>query len=103
MKKYAVEINGKVVIWKNGKYECEDAELLKKIKDAAVEFSENSAEIISLDGSILGSGGKYNPEKSWAGSFALLQEITGNNMKFIAGDRPSWEAMGYKLQDGATP
>ena len=103
MKKYAVDINGKIVKWKDGKFECDDAELLKEIKDAAVEFSKNPAEFISLDGSIFGSGGKYNPEKSWAGSFALLQEITGTDMKFIAGDRPTWEAMGYKLQDGAIP
>lgn len=103
MKKYAVDIGGKVVTWKNGKYECDDAALLKKIKDEAEDFSENPMRIISLDGSALATGGKYNPEENWAASYALLQELTGNNLRFIAGEKPTWEALGCKLPDGAIP
>lgn len=101
MKKYAVGINGEVVVWENGKFKCENTGLLKKIKAEADEFSRNPMKMISLDGSVFSTGGKYNPEESWSASFALLQEMTGNNLEFIAGDRPTWEAMGYETPKDA--
>ena len=103
MKKYAVGINGSVVTWKDGKFESEDKELLDKIKAEAEDFESNPMKMISLDGSILCSGGSIDPEENWVSSYALLQTMTGGRMEFIAGDRPTWEAMGHKLPEGAVP
>lgn len=95
-KKYAVEIKNKIITWKDGKFECDDSEMLSKIQEICKEAEKQEYLEIELDGSRIYSGKGVNPEPSWTVSFAFLQQLSDGRMKFIAGDRPTWEKIGYK-------
>lgn len=98
-KKYAVDINGAIVIWKDGKFSCDDQETLDKIRSGC-EYAEKAPQLfLDLDGSTIYSGKGVNPEPSWVASYALLQMLTGGGMIDVAGDKPTWEALGYKTEE----
>ena len=97
--KYAVEIDGDILVWEDGQFKSDNKELLDRIREIE---SEGNVQI-SLDGSILYSRGDIKPSSNWALSYGFLQGLTGGRMKFVAGDRPTWEKLGYKLKEGEIP
>lgn len=100
-KKYAVAINGDPVVWKDGKFTSDNKDLEKWIHHCEIVEAKKPFTDIWLDGSILYSGKRLRPSKYWELSYGFLQTITGGDMEFIAGDKPTWESLGYKTEDGA--
>lgn len=100
--RYAVEIDGNVVIWEDGEFKG-DEEVLKEIREAKKEMQKESYLTIPLDGSMLYSGEWIDPEKVWALSYGFLQKMTGGDMEFVVGNRPSWERLGYEMKEGEIP
>lgn len=98
-KKYTVEIGDKVVTWEDGKYDSDDKELLRHIRNAEFKARGNPYFQVSLDGNILYSGDWIRPSKHWATSFGFLQDITDGNIKFISGDRPTWNKLGNEEKE----
>ena len=99
-KPYKVKIDGHIIEWKDGEFHCNNRSYLKKIREYAKGVEDAPYAEIELDGSTLYSGKGAKFEKSWAASYAMLQGLSGGRMKFISGDKPSWEALGYKSKDG---
>lgn len=99
--KYAVAIDGKIVVWDNGKYSSEDKELEKALREAEIQSRENPQFRIGLDGSTLYAGPWIKPSKMWSTSFGFLQDVFGGDLEFIAGDRPTWKKLGSDTPDGA--
>lgn len=99
--KFAVGINGAVLTWEDGKFESEDKDLLKAIKLAEIRAKSAPYLQIGLDGSILYSGEWIRPSENWSTSYGFLQDMFGGDIEFIAGDRPSWEKLGYKVEEDA--
>ena len=100
-KKYAVDINGDVLIWNDGEFESENNKMLDAVKKE-FEAAKNSNELaILLDGSQLYYGRGFDLTGSWVMSFAMLQGLTGGRMKFVAGDRPTWEDLGAEEEKEA--
>ena len=101
--KYAVAIDGKIVTWEDGEFKSDDKALEKAL--CRIEYAEKSKPYleITLDGSLLYSGEWRKPSENWALSYGFLQGITGGDMEFVAGDRPTWEKLGQELPDGAVP
>lgn len=95
-KRYAVDINGDILVWKDGKFESDSKKLLKDVNDAFEEAKASNEMSILLDGSQLYYGKGFNPVKSWVASYAMLQGLTGGRMKLVAGDRPTWKDLGSK-------
>ncbi len=98
--KYAVAINGDVVVWDDGKFTSDNKELEKQLRIAEDEGQSNPYMTVKLDGSLIYSGEWRRPSESWALSYGFLQDFTGGDMEFIAGDRPTWEKLGYKAKEG---
>ena len=94
--KYAVSIDGKVVVWEDGKYSCEDKDIEKRIKIAEIQAKERPFFQINLDGSVLYSGDWIKPSEHWSTSFGFLQDLVGGDLEFIAGDRPTWKKLGME-------
>lgn len=101
-KKYAVDINNRIITWKDGKFECDDFEMLSKLEDACEEAEKNEYIQIELDGSTIYAGKGVNPEPSWAVSFGFLQQLSDGRMTFVAGDRPTWEKLGHEEKENET-
>jgi len=99
--KYAVGIDGSVLVWENGKFESEDKDLLKVIQIAENKARKNPYFQISLDGSILYGGEWIRPSENWSTSFGFLQDMFGGDLEFITGDRPTWEKLGSNTPEGA--
>lgn len=100
-KAYKVMIDGHVVEWRDGEFRCNNRAFLKKVKDAAKKAADAPYIEIMLDGSTLYGGRGAEFEKAWAASYALLQTMTGGRMKFVSGERPTWEKLGYKTDKNA--
>jgi hypothetical protein len=96
--KYAVGIDGKIVVWEDGKFKG-DEDVMREIREAKEDMQEEPYLSIPLDGSILYSGEWRDPEEVWALSYGFLQKMTGGDMDFVAGDRPTWEALGQKEEE----
>lgn len=101
--RYAVDIGGDVLVWNDGEFSSENKDLLALVADVFEQADGAPFITIQLDGSTIYSGEGINPKNSWAVSYGLLQDATGGRMKFVAGDRPSWKALGRELEDGAVP
>lgn len=99
--KYAVGIDGSVLVWGNGKFESDDKDLLKVIRIAESKAKSAPYFQISLDGSLLYGGEWIKPSENWSTSFGFLQDVFGGDMEFIGGDRPTWEKLGYKVDEDA--
>ena len=99
--KYAVGVDGSVLIWEDGKFKSDDKDLLKVIQIAESKARRAPFFRITLDGSTLYGGEWIRPSENWATSFGFLQDMFGGDLEFIGGDRPTWEALGYKEEDGA--
>lgn len=97
--RYAVDIGGNIVKWSDGKLSCDDEKVLSKIKDVFEEIKNSQMVSISLDGELLYMGEGVDAEKSWVLSYGVLQDLTGGRMKFVAGDKPSWKALGFEAED----
>ena len=100
--RYAVDIGGKIVIWEDGKFKA-DKDMLEEIREAKEEMQEEPYLVLPLDGSVIYSGEWIDPEENWATSYGFLQKFTGGDMEFVAGDRPSWESLGYEMKEGEIP
>ena len=100
-RKYAVGVNGSVLVWENGKFESDDKDLLKVIQIAEGKAKRKPYLQISLDGSLLYGGDWIRPSENWSTSFGFLQDLFGGDLEFIGGDRPTWEKLGYKVDDDA--
>ena len=101
--KYAVGVDGSVLVWEDGKFKSDDKDLL-----GAVKIAENKARgapyfQINLDGSLLYGGEWIKPSENWSTSFGFLQDMFGGDLEFICGDRPTWEKLGYEAKEGAVP
>lgn len=99
--KYAVGIDGTVLIWEDGKFKSDDKDLLEAIKIAESKARNAPYLQIGLDGSILYSGKWIRPSEHWSTSFGFLQDMFGGDLEFIGGDRPSWEKLGYEEEEGS--
>ena len=103
-KKYAVDVDGDILVWKDGKFECENKERLEMI-DRALERAKKCGITVMLEGSPLYSyykGQKWiDPTSSWPMSYAFLQTITGGRMKFVSGDKPTWKGLGFEFDPKA--
>ena len=100
---YAVGIDGAVLTWKDGKFSSDDKDLLKAIEIAEKKSKSVPFFQITLDGSVLYGGDWIKPSENWSTSFGFLQGLFGGELEFIAGDRPTWEKLGYKLEEGDIP
>lgn len=100
---YVVRIGEDKVAWKDGRFQSVNGELISKIKAAANAMEQMPFISVNLDGTPLYSGKGINLERSWAGSYALLQELADGKMSFVSGDKPTWDALGYQLEDQAVP
>ena len=99
--KYAVGIDGSVLVWEDGKFKSEDKDLLKAIQIAESKARQFPYFQISLDGSLLYGGEWIKPSENWSTSFGFLQDMFGGDLEFIGGDRPTWEKLGYQVEDEA--
>ena len=99
--KYAVGIDGSVLVWDNGKFESEDKDLLKAIQIAEGKSKGQPYLQIGLDGSILYGGEWIKPSENWSTSFGFLQDMFGGDLEFVGGDRPTWEKLGYEVEEDA--
>lgn len=98
--KYAVAINGEVVVWNKGKFESDDKDLEKRLRIVENKERLKPCMTVNLDGSLLYSGEWRRPSENWALSFGFLQDLMGGDLEFVAGDRPSWKALGYDEEEG---
>lgn len=98
-KKYAVDINNRIITWKDGKFECDDSEMLSKLEDACKEAEKKEYIQIELDGSLIYAGRGVNPEPSWAASFGFLQQLSDGRLTFVTGDRPTWKKLGHEEKE----
>lgn len=99
--KYAVSIGDDIIVWENGKYSSENKELEEDLRKAERISSQKPQFDVSLDGSMLYSGRWKKPSRNWAMSFGFLQDVFGGDLEFVAGDRPTWEKLGYEEEDGS--
>ena len=90
--------NGDIIKWDNGKYECENQELIEKIRQYGRRMYKFRQALI-LDGT--GISCPEDPESNQYTAYALLDMCV--NMKFVEGDRPTAEALYGKLPDGCIP
>ena len=97
--KYAVSIGGSIVVWEDGKFSSDNKSLERKIKIAEQMSKSNPFFKINLDGSLLYAGDWIKPSENWATSFGFLQDVMGGDLEFVAGDRPTWEKLGYKEEE----
>ena len=95
-KRYAVDINGDILIWRDGAFESKNEKLLNDVNKAFEDAKDSNEMAILLDGSQLYYGKGFNPVKSWVASYAMLQGLTGGRMRFVAGDKPTWKDLGAK-------
>ena len=95
-KKYAVDINGDILKWVDGEFECDNKKLLEDVQNAFEDAEDSNELAILLDGSQLYYGKGFNPKDSWLASFAMLQSLMGGRMKFVAGERPTWKDLGLE-------
>lgn len=99
--KYAVGIDGSVLVWEDGKFESDDKDLLKAIQIAEAKAKRAPYFQINLDGSLLYGGEWIKPSENWSTSFGFLQDMFGGDIEFIGGDRPTWEKLGYPVDEDA--
>jgi hypothetical protein len=97
--KYAVAISGNVVVWDNGKFTSDNKELEKQLRSIENREKLKPYMTVSLDGSLLYSGEWRRPSENWALSFGFLQDLSGGDLEFITGDRPTWEKLGHKSKE----
>ena len=97
---YKVNVDGHIVEWKDGAFHCNNRGFLKKLKEILKEVSDAPYVELMLDGTNIYGGKGAEFEKSWLMSYALLQTMTGGRMKFVSGDKPTWEKLGYKAKEG---
>ena len=95
---FKVDVNGTVIEWRDGKYICDNQELLDGLRQY-FEALKRFHDPVMLDGSVFASCQGEYLEVSWAPAFALLQTAC-NTMKFLDGDRPTWEMFGWKQEEG---
>ncbi len=98
---YAVGIDGAVLVWEKGKFRSTDKDLLKAIQIAENKSKRTPYFRISLDGSVLYAGEWIKPSEHWSTSYGFLQDMFGGDLEFIGGDRPTWEKLGYQVEDDA--
>lgn len=102
-KRYTVEINGDRLNWKDGRFTSDNQQLLARVKSEIEVAKKSHFLTVNLDGSLLYAGKGIDLESSWLGSYALLQEMADRDMRFVSGDRPTWESIGEKLKREDTP
>lgn len=95
---FKVEVSGEVIEWRDGKFKCENQQVLGWIQDC-ISLMRKFYDPLLLDGSVLTSCVGCSPEENWITAFAFLQTYFGN-LKFLEGERPTWEKLGWKQEEG---
>lgn len=90
--------SGDTIKWDNGMYECDNKEMIEKIRKYGKKMYRFS-QSLTLDGSSISC--PEDPECNQYPAYALLQMCV--RIKFVEGERPTAEGLYGKLPDGAIP
>ena len=98
--KFIVRAGGNIISWENGKYDCDNKDLLQWLRDQCERISKMGVGVM-LDGSLVAGCNGWSPELSYIAAFAAIQTLFGGRVEMIEGHRPTWEEdLDWKPQEG---